>query len=133
MLGRTFALAALALTGALGPAAPALPQDVSAPCRLCETSGRVDDEKPRAPVRLEMETRLEFDSTPLYRRVFEMADARNGKALARAVVPSIELHSPKFTRTLTTQWFAERVVQRHRQCLARGKRTTERDASSPMS
>ncbi len=61
MLGRTFALAALALTGALGPAAPALPQDVSAPCRLCETSGRVDDEKPKAPVRLEMETRLDFD------------------------------------------------------------------------
>ena len=70
---------------------------------------------------LEMETRLEFESTPLYRRVFEMADARNGKALARAVVPSIELQSPKFTRRLTTQWFADRVVQRHRQCLARGK------------
>jgi len=82
---------------------------------------------------LEMETRVEFDSTPLYRRVFEMADARNGKALPRAVVPSIELHSPKFTRTLTTQWFAERVVQRHRQCLARGKRTTEGEAPSLMS
>jgi hypothetical protein len=44
-----------------------------------------------------------------------------GKALARAVVPDVELQSPKFTRRLTTRWFAERVVQRHRQCLARGK------------
>jgi hypothetical protein len=70
---------------------------------------------------LEMETRLDFETTPLYRRVFEMADARNGRSMPRAVVPSIELQSPKFTRRLTTQWFADRVVQRHRQCLARGK------------
>ncbi|HUQ29544.1 MAG TPA: DUF1615 domain-containing protein [Usitatibacter sp.] len=70
---------------------------------------------------LELENRLSFETTPLYRRVFEMADARSGKALPRAVVPAIELQSPKFTRRLTTQWFADRVVQRHRQCLARGK------------
>jgi hypothetical protein len=71
---------------------------------------------------LEMESHLEFETTPVYRRVFEMADARNGKPLPRAVVPSIELHSPKFTRELTTKWFAERVVQRHRTCLTRGKK-----------
>ena len=70
---------------------------------------------------LEFETRPDLDSTALYRRVFEMADARNGKPLPRAVVPDIELKSPKFTRQLTTRWFAERVVQRHRTCLARGK------------
>jgi hypothetical protein len=70
---------------------------------------------------LEMETRVDFETTPLHRRVFEMADARNGRSLPRAVVPSIELQSPKFTRRLTTQWFADRVVQRHRQCLARGR------------
>jgi len=39
--------------------------------------------------------------------------------LSRAVVPAIDLQSAKFTRPLTTQWFAERVVTRHRQCLAR--------------
>jgi hypothetical protein len=64
----------------------------------------------------------DFEGTRLYQRVFELADSRNGKPVARAVVPSIELQSPKFTRRLTTQWFAERVVQRHRQCLARGKK-----------
>ena len=70
---------------------------------------------------LELEARPELDSTPLYRRVFELADARAGRALPRALVPDIELQSPKFTRRLTTRWFAERVVQRHRQCLTRGK------------
>jgi hypothetical protein len=60
-----------------------------------------------------------FDGTELYRRVFELADRRAGKPLPRAVVPTIDLQSAKFTRPLTTQWFAERVVGRHRQCLAR--------------
>ena len=49
---------------------------------------------------------------------------RNGKPVARAIVPTIELKSAKFTRKLTTQWFAERVVTRHRACLARGGRVT---------
>lgn len=70
---------------------------------------------------LEYETRPDLDTTPLYRRVFELAESRAGRALPRAVVPDIELQSPKFTRRLTTRWFAERVVQRHRQCLTRGK------------
>ena len=72
---------------------------------------------------LEAGSGRDFENTRLYRRVFDLADARNGKPVARAVVPSIELQSPKFTRRLTTQWFAERVVQRHRQCLARGKKS----------
>jgi hypothetical protein len=61
----------------------------------------------------------ELEATQLYRRVFELADRKGAKPVARAVVPSIELHSTKFTRKLTTEWFAERVVARHRQCLAR--------------
>ena len=77
-----------------------------------------------AQIRHDLETgsSREFEGTRLFRRVFELADARNGKPVARAVVPSIDLQSPKFTRPLTTKWFAERVVQRHRQCLARGKK-----------
>ncbi len=70
---------------------------------------------------LEYGTRPDLHTTPLYGRVFEIADARSGTPLARAIVPDIELQSPKFTRRLTTRWFAERVVQRHRQCLSRGK------------
>ena len=61
----------------------------------------------------------EFEATPLYRRVFELAERKAGRPAARAVVPAIELQSAKFTRKLTTEWFADRVVARHRQCLAR--------------
>jgi hypothetical protein len=61
MLGRTSALVALALTGALGLAAPGLPQDVSAPCRLCESTDKPADDKPKEPVSLDVETRLDFD------------------------------------------------------------------------
>ena len=32
-----------------------------------------------------------------------------GKSLLRAVIPSIQLDSPKITRKLTTAWFAKRV------------------------
>ena len=46
-------------------------------------------------------------------------NARTVLNTARAVVPAIDLQSAKFTRKLTTEWFADRVVARHRQCLAR--------------
>jgi hypothetical protein len=42
-----------------------------------------------------------------------------GKPVPRAVVPQIPLHSPKFTRNLTSDWFAQRVEGRYRTCLAR--------------
>jgi uncharacterized protein YceK len=61
----------------------------------------------------------DFERSDLYRKVFELAERRGGKPAARAVVPSIDLQSAKFTRPLTTAWFADRVVARHRQCLAR--------------
>jgi hypothetical protein len=68
---------------------------------------------------LEKADAADFDRSPLYRRVFEMAQQRRKAELPRAMVPNIRLRSPKITRNLTTQWFAERVETRYRRCLGR--------------
>jgi hypothetical protein len=60
MPGRSIALVALASMIATGIAAPAFPQDASAPCRLCD-SAVAEDEKPAAPVKLDIEASLDFD------------------------------------------------------------------------
>jgi hypothetical protein len=60
-----------------------------------------------------------LERTPLYRRVFELAEAAARKPLPRAVMPRIDLKSPKITRKLTTEWFARRVDERQQRCLAR--------------
>ncbi len=60
-----------------------------------------------------------FEDSELYTRVFAIADKRNGKPLPHATLPRIRLNSPKITRKLTTEWFANRVNQRYRKCMAR--------------
>jgi hypothetical protein len=60
-----------------------------------------------------------FEKTALHERVFAYAEQLDKRKLPRAVVPRIDLQSPKFTRNLTTEWFAKRVDDRHRRCLAR--------------
>jgi hypothetical protein len=62
-----------------------------------------------------------FERSRLYARVFARADRLAGKPLPRAVVPRIVLQSPKITRKLTTDWFAQRVEQRYQACLARSR------------
>ncbi|MDH0619489.1 DUF1615 domain-containing protein [Pseudomonas fulva] len=74
---------------------------------------------PQIRSQLEQGTELDFEETRLYREVFALADARAGRALSRAVLPGIELKSPKITRKLTTAWFAERVDGRYEQCMSR--------------
>ncbi|HVX05326.1 MAG TPA: DUF1615 domain-containing protein [Rhodanobacteraceae bacterium] len=66
---------------------------------------------------LERSDRLDFDDTPLYSRIYALAAARAGKPLPRAMIPTIQLDSPKITRKLTTAWFAERVDDRYQRCM----------------
>jgi hypothetical protein len=61
MLGRCFALLTLALIGAVGLSAPALPQDATAPCRLCKPDGAPVDTKPAKPITLDVQASLDFD------------------------------------------------------------------------
>lgn len=60
---------------------------------------------------------LEFEQSALYRGVFEIAERRKGKPLAREMIPQIRLQSPKITRKLTTEWFANRVQTRYQRCV----------------
>jgi hypothetical protein len=60
-----------------------------------------------------------FEKTELYQRVFTYAEKLDRRTLPRALVPRIDLQSPKFTRKLTTEWFASRVDERLQRCLAR--------------
>jgi len=68
---------------------------------------------------LEQDDGAAFEKSAVYLRVFELAEKAEGRALPRAVVPDITLSSPKITRKLTTEWFARRVEERHKRCLAR--------------
>ena len=115
----------LALDGDLvraGAARDAPPGETEAAARSISRELGMDAEQIRRD--LEKGKGNDFEATQLYRRVFELADRKGAKPAARAVVPSIELQSAKFTRKLTTEWFADRVVARHRQCLARRAGTT---------
>ena len=68
---------------------------------------------------LEQDETPGFERTPLYERVFALADRQAGAPLPRALLPKIQLQSPKITRPLTTEWFARRVEERQSRCMAR--------------
>jgi Protein of unknown function (DUF1615) len=65
------------------------------------------------------EASASFNDSKLYTQVFVLAARKAGRDLPRAVVPKIVLQSPKITRKLTTEWFAQRVDARYQQCLGR--------------
>lgn len=62
---------------------------------------------------------LGFNESALFKQVFAIAETRAGRPLPRERLPGIRLESPKITRELTTAWFANRVYDRYRRCLAR--------------
>lgn len=68
---------------------------------------------------LEEGNTLAFEDSELYQRVFALAEQAEGRSLPRAVLPGIVLQSPKITRKLTTAWFAKRVDERYKRCMAR--------------
>ena len=68
---------------------------------------------------LELAKTNAFERSELYVRMFALADRAAARRLPRAVLPQIQLQSPKITRSLTTEWFANRVQGRYDACLAR--------------
>ena len=84
-------------------------------------AGRIDmsDEQIRSDFAREDDA--SFEKTRVYSRVFALAERLKGRPLPRAMVPQIRLQSPKITRKLTTDWFARRVDQRYKRCLARSR------------
>ncbi|MEO7150133.1 MAG: DUF1615 domain-containing protein [Burkholderiaceae bacterium] len=83
---------------------------LSARLRLGDSAIRADLEQGDGPG---------LEKTALYQRTYALADRIETRPLPRAMLPQIELHSPKITRKLTTAWFANRVDERYRRCLAR--------------
>ena len=59
-----------------------------------------------------------FESTLLYRQVFALARQQAAHGLPAAQIPRIQLKGPKIARKLTTDWYAHRVDERFRHCLA---------------
>jgi len=68
---------------------------------------------------LKLEKSQAFEQSALYQRLYTLADATSGAPRPRERLPQIDLKSPKITRQLTTEWFARRVEERYRTCLAR--------------
>jgi len=82
--------------------------------------GRLDLSDAQIHSTLEHGDEEEFERSALYARMMAMADAvPPGRPVPRAMVPRITLKSPKITRNLTTDWFARRVDDRYKRCLAR--------------
>lgn len=73
-----------------------------------------------------------LEDTRLWKRIFELGDQRQGRPLPRAVIPRITLESPKITRRLTTEWFARRVEERWKRCMAKAPTppATAKDAAA---
>ncbi|HYH42250.1 MAG TPA: DUF1615 domain-containing protein, partial [Burkholderiales bacterium] len=88
-------------------------------------AGRLDMSASQIRRDLERGRGLEFEKSRLYTRLYALADKASGKPVPRAVLPRILLQSPKITRKLTTEWFANRVDTRWRTCMGRAPVTAD--------
>ncbi len=93
------------------------PSQVEAALRSLSGALRMNADDIRRDLLLEKSA--EFGRSALYRRVLALADEAAGDPVPRQAMPAINLKSPKITRKLTTEWFARRVDERYRKCLAR--------------
>lgn len=84
-------------------------------------AGQLEMSRPQIRRDLLLEKSAAFGSSPLFQRVFALAESAAGKPVARQAMPRIDLKSPKISRKLTTEWFARRVDKRYQSCLARGR------------
>ncbi|WP_313713483.1 DUF1615 domain-containing protein [Pseudomonas sp.] len=107
----------LALDGDLVAPGSIMPGSTEQAAR--KLGGKLGLRNPQIRSQLELGDSLAFEDSKLYRGVFALADAAAGKPFARAVLPGIELKSPKITRKLTTAWFAGRVDERYERCMKR--------------
>ncbi|WP_043759674.1 DUF1615 domain-containing protein [Aeromonas taiwanensis] len=80
-------------------------------------ASRVNMSKTAISQSLKLGDSSDFAKSDLYHRVFALADKQAGKRLPRAILPGIQLKSPKITRNLTTAWFAKRVDEREQRCV----------------
>ena len=62
-----------------------------------------------------------FEDTPTWKAISAAFEAKLGRPPAEAILPRVDLVSPKFTRPLTTQWFAENTQRRYAACRARAR------------
>ena len=82
-------------------------------------SGQLSMSKDKIIEDLKLEKRYAFEVSHLYTKVFVLAKITINKPLPNAVLPNIELVSPKITSGLTTERFAKRVYERYLKCLQR--------------
>jgi Protein of unknown function (DUF1615) len=76
---------------------------------------------------LRLEKLSTFSKTPLYNRLFALADKTGIQP--RVFMPQIDLKSPKIRRKLTTEWFANRVKGRYLGCMKQGGVTAGKPAT----
>ena len=77
------------------------------------------------PAQIRRDARLEksdaFSDTDTFEAVNAAFRAQVGREPAPAIVPHVTLESPKFTRELTTRWFAENAERRYTACMGRAR------------